>query len=119
MTPSGGSGSLLDDEIAAVGIRLLHMQMPVTFDPEVVRRFARGLAEVVVVEEKNPTLELLVKDALYGLAERPAVRASATPTAVCSWPRPACSTPTRWSRAYGSGSRHVEDRITPAAAPVC
>ena len=62
-----------DDAIASAGIRLLHMQMPVTFDPEIVRRFARGLREIVVVEEKNPTLELLVKDALYSLTQRPEV----------------------------------------------
>jgi len=66
-------GFATDNDISAVGIRLLHMQMPVTFDPEVVRRFARGLDEIIVVEEKNPTLELLVKDALYSLADRPAV----------------------------------------------
>lgn len=62
-----------EQDIADAGIRLLHMQMPVSFDGEVVRRFARGLSEIVVVEEKNPTLELLVKDALYNLADRPAV----------------------------------------------
>lgn len=61
------------DQIGAAGIRLLHMQMPVTFDGEVIRRFARGLAEIVVVEEKNPTLELLTKDALYSVADRPRV----------------------------------------------
>ncbi len=62
-----------DDKIANAGIRLLHMQMPVTFDPEIVRRFARDLEEIVVVEEKNPTLELLIKDALYSVTTRPAV----------------------------------------------
>ena len=62
-----------NDAIAAAGIRLLHMQMPVTFDPNIVRQFAQGLQEIVVVEEKNPTLELLVKDALYSVAQRPAV----------------------------------------------
>ena len=68
-----------DAAIAAAGIRLLHMQMPVTVDAEVVRRFARGLDEIVVVEEKNPTLELLVKDALYNLAQRPAVHGKRHP----------------------------------------
>ena len=66
-----GLGS--DDEIAGAGIRLLHMQMPVTFDGAVIRRFARDLTEIIVVEEKNPTLELLTKDALYAVADRPAV----------------------------------------------
>ena len=39
--------------------------MPVPLDEQHVREFAHGLREVLVVEEKNPTLELLVKSALY------------------------------------------------------
>lgn len=66
-----GLGS--DREIAGCGIRLLKMGMPMPFDPETVRRFARGLREVFVVEEKRPNLESLIKDALYALADRPIV----------------------------------------------
>jgi indolepyruvate ferredoxin oxidoreductase len=55
------------------GIRLLEMRMPVPFHRDTVRRFAHGLSEIVVVEEKNPTLEWLVKDALYDNDERPLV----------------------------------------------
>ena len=47
--------------------------MPVPFDPDLVRTFARGLDEIIVVEEKNPTLEWLVKDALYGGPSQPRV----------------------------------------------
>ncbi len=43
------------------------------FDREMVRRFARGLDEIVVVEEKNPTLEGLIKEVLYDTAERPRI----------------------------------------------
>ncbi|MAG03138.1 MAG: hypothetical protein CL406_00760 [Acidimicrobiaceae bacterium] len=60
-------------EIAAAGIRIMHMQLPVPFEPANVRNFARGLDEIVVVEEKNPTLEWLVKDALYGGPDQPRV----------------------------------------------
>ena len=65
----------LEDErsVHAAGIRLLHLRMPVPFHRELIRRFARGLSEVVVVEEKNPTLEWLIKDALYAAADRPVV----------------------------------------------
>ena len=61
------------DDIRAAGIRLLQLRMPVPFHRGLVRRFARGLREVVVVEEKNPTLEWLIKDALYSAADRPDV----------------------------------------------
>ncbi len=61
------------DQIEAAGIRLLQLRMPVAFDQALVRRFARGLDEIVVVEEKNPTLEWLVKDALYGGPDQPRV----------------------------------------------
>ncbi|HKK51303.1 MAG TPA: indolepyruvate ferredoxin oxidoreductase family protein, partial [Myxococcota bacterium] len=60
-------------EIAACGIRLLKMGMPMPFEPETLRRFARGLEQVFVVEEKRPNLESLVKDALYDLSERPRI----------------------------------------------
>lgn len=55
------------------GVRLLKLRMPVPLDAGVVRRFADGLAEIVVVEEKNPTLEWLIKEALYDQARRPVV----------------------------------------------
>jgi len=66
-------GLTSDDEIRSCGIRLLKMGMPLPFDPDTIRSFARGLREVFVVEEKQPNIESLIKDALYGLAERPIV----------------------------------------------
>jgi indolepyruvate ferredoxin oxidoreductase len=62
-----------DDKIAGAGIRVLQLRMPVPFDTDIVRRFAYGLKEIVVVEEKNPTLEWLIKDALYGSGHQPRV----------------------------------------------
>jgi len=62
-----------DPEIEACGIRLLKMGMPIPFNPETVRTFAAGLSEVLVIEEKRPGIESLVKDALYGLAGCPRV----------------------------------------------
>ena len=62
-----------DAEIEACGIRLLKMGMPIPFNPETVRTFAAGLSEVLVIEEKRPGIESLVKDALYGLAGCPRV----------------------------------------------
>jgi indolepyruvate ferredoxin oxidoreductase len=62
-----------DDALAHVGIRLLKVAMPWPLEPEIVREFARGLDEVVVVEEKGPFLELLVRDILFDLAQHPRV----------------------------------------------
>jgi indolepyruvate ferredoxin oxidoreductase len=61
------------DAIADAGIRLLHLRLPVPFDTALVADFARELDEIVVVEEKNPTLERLIRDALYNTTVRPQV----------------------------------------------
>ncbi len=61
------------EDIAGAGIRLAKISLPYPLDPAFVRRFADGLAEIVVLEEKDPYLELFFKDALYPLAARPAV----------------------------------------------
>jgi len=66
-------GFQTSDELRAAGIRLFKLGMPVPLDAGQVREFAEGLAEVVVVEEKAPNLEWLVKDALYGRADAPMV----------------------------------------------
>ena len=62
-----------DADIAAAGIRLMCMHMPIPFSPERARAFAHGLEEVFVVEEKQPNIESLIKDALYNEALRPRV----------------------------------------------
>ncbi len=62
-----------DDEIAAAGIRLMCMHMPIPFSARQARHFARGLEEIFVVEEKQPNIESLMKDALYNEARRPRV----------------------------------------------
>jgi indolepyruvate ferredoxin oxidoreductase len=66
-----------DEAVAEAGIRLLKMQMPLPFNPATVRHFARGLRELLVVEEKQPNLESLVKDALYNQSVHPLVTGKA------------------------------------------
>ncbi|HEX6255216.1 MAG TPA: indolepyruvate ferredoxin oxidoreductase family protein [Euzebyales bacterium] len=61
------------DAIADAGIRLLHLRLPVPFDTALIADFARDVDEIVVVEEKNPTLERLIRDALYDTTVRPRV----------------------------------------------
>ena len=62
-----------DDELRAAGIRLFQLLMPVPLDPAQAREFADGLDEVLVVEEKNPTLEQLLKSAFYDGTHHPRV----------------------------------------------
>jgi indolepyruvate ferredoxin oxidoreductase len=62
-----------EPDIAACGIRLLKMGMPMPFNTSLMREFARGVREVLVIEEKAPNVESLLKDALYDLPVRPMV----------------------------------------------
>ncbi|WP_271217432.1 indolepyruvate ferredoxin oxidoreductase family protein [Streptosporangium carneum] len=58
---------------AELGVRILKIGMIWPLEPEIVRTFARGLTEILIVEEKGPMLETLVKDVLYGTADAPRV----------------------------------------------
>ncbi len=62
-----------DQALRDAGIRLFKLLMPIPLERQDVRQFAAGLTDVLVIEEKNPTLELLMRDALYDVAERPRV----------------------------------------------
>ena len=58
---------------AELGLSVLKIDMPWPLDGETVRDFARGLEEIIVVEDKRPLLEGLVKEALYELSQRPRI----------------------------------------------
>ena len=60
-------------QLRDAGIRLFKLLMPVPLDRGQVLEFAEGLREIIVVEEKAPNLEWLVKDALFGRAAAPTV----------------------------------------------
>jgi len=55
------------------GIRILKMGVLFPMEPRIVREFARGLQEILVVEEKRPFLEMFAKDVLYGQPDRPRI----------------------------------------------
>src|SRR5262245_16448677 len=55
------------------GIRILKMGMLFPMEPRIVREFARGLQEILVIEEKRGFLELFAKDVLYGWPDRPLI----------------------------------------------
>lgn len=61
------------DDLRAAGIRMFKLGVPVPLDAQLVREFADGLREVIVIEEKTQNLEWIVKDALYGRTDAPLV----------------------------------------------
>jgi len=50
-----------------IGLRLLKVGMPWPLEKEIVRHFAEGLEEILVVEEKRTVMENQVKEQLYNL----------------------------------------------------
>jgi indolepyruvate ferredoxin oxidoreductase len=60
-------------QAAAIGLRLYKVALTWPLEPEGIRRFAQGLEEILVVEEKRPVIEQQLKDALYDMAARPRV----------------------------------------------
>jgi len=62
-----------DDALRRYGIRILKMGMLFPMEPRIVREFARGLQEILVIEEKRAFLELFAKDVLYGMIDRPQI----------------------------------------------
>ncbi len=60
----------IDAQLAArIGLRVLKVGMPWPLDPEGVRRFAHGLEEILVVEEKRQVIEYQLKEQLYNWRE--------------------------------------------------
>jgi indolepyruvate ferredoxin oxidoreductase len=55
------------------GIRVLKLGMIWPVEAEIAHEFAQGLDEILVAEEKGPFLEMLLKEALYGMADAPRV----------------------------------------------
>jgi len=60
-------------DLAASPVRLLRVGMPWPLEETVVREFADGLEEILVVEEKRSFLEAAIRDVLYGGPVQPAV----------------------------------------------
>ena len=60
----------VDEATAAqIGIRVFKVAMPWPLEPESVREFARGLEEILVVEEKRQVVEYQLKEQLYNWRE--------------------------------------------------
>ncbi len=61
------------EDPAAVGIRVLRVGMPYPLGAGLVRQFATGVEQVLVVEEKTSFVEAQLKEILYGVPGAPAV----------------------------------------------
>ena len=64
---------LSTQRLEELGVRQLKIGMTWPLDPVIVRRFARGLTTLVVVEEKRPLLEEQVRAVLYGGEDAPRI----------------------------------------------
>jgi indolepyruvate ferredoxin oxidoreductase len=62
-----------DATLSRHGIRLLKIGMLYPMEPGIVREFARGLEEILVIEEKRAFVELFMRDVLYNQTERPRI----------------------------------------------
>src|SRR4051795_6464250 len=60
-------------ELERAGVRLMKVGMLYPHDDQGFRDFARGLEEILVVEEKLPFLESALRDALYGTPGGPRI----------------------------------------------
>jgi len=59
--------------VDTAAIRILKIGLVYPFDEEIAREFAKGLDEILVVEDKLPFLENFLKAALYGSSDAPQV----------------------------------------------
>jgi indolepyruvate ferredoxin oxidoreductase len=64
---------LSDADLEKYGIRLLHLGMIFPLEPNIVQTFARGLDEILVIEEKRAFIELFTKEVLYNTANPPRI----------------------------------------------
>ncbi len=55
------------------GVRLLKLGMIWPLEPQIVREFADGLDEMLVIEEKRPFVETQLKELLYGAPDAPRI----------------------------------------------
>ncbi len=63
-----------------LGIRVLRLGLTYPLDGESVQRFARGLEEIIVVEEKRSFVEMQLRECLYNLSDHPRVIGKYTET---------------------------------------
>ncbi len=61
------------DTLAQHGVRIYKLGLTYPVEPTRMREFARGLREILVIEEKGPVVEEQLRSMFYNAAERPAI----------------------------------------------
>jgi indolepyruvate ferredoxin oxidoreductase len=79
---------LADERAAAIGVRVLKIGMPWPLEAGIVRRFAAGLGEILVVEEKRQIIEYQLKEMLYEAPEGQRPRVIGKFDEAGEWPAP-------------------------------
>jgi indolepyruvate ferredoxin oxidoreductase len=62
-----------DSALERAGVRILKLGMIWPLEPEIARKFAHGLDEILVAEEKGPFVETQLKEVLYGTPGAPRI----------------------------------------------
>jgi indolepyruvate ferredoxin oxidoreductase len=68
-----------EKELTRLGVRVLKLGAIIPVEPTIVREFARGLDEIIVVEDKRAFLEVAVRNILYGTVDAPVVAGKRDP----------------------------------------
>ncbi|MBK9135773.1 MAG: indolepyruvate ferredoxin oxidoreductase family protein [Betaproteobacteria bacterium] len=131
-----GELDLTDERAAALGVRVMKVGMPWPLEADAVRRFATGLSEILVVEEKRQIIEYQLKEMLYDWRDdvRPRVlgkfdEAGEWPAPHAPWLLPPTGelTPVIVARALASRLARIDpagdwtaraERLAPASLPI-
>ena len=94
---------------AELGLSLYKVGLTWPLEPEGLKRFAEGLDEILVVEEKRPLLEHQIKEQLYHLERRPRVFGKFDETGKWILPSAGDLTPAEIARVIGERLRRFAD----------
>jgi indolepyruvate ferredoxin oxidoreductase len=102
-----------EDELQSLGIRVAKFGMTFPLDGDFAREFARGLAAILVIEEKRSFLELHLRDALYPLPARPIVMGKIDASGAPLFPPAGELDPDRIAKVLGSilGEHRTTERV--------
>ena len=64
---------LASEDLNELGVRVAHIRMPFPIHPKMLRSFAEGLTDILVVEEKRGLVEDTLKQVLYGGTNAPTI----------------------------------------------